>query len=105
MRSLAPQEARKRLQAEPEAVLLDVREPWEFDRARLPGARLLPLGALPGRLDELPRDRPLIVYCHHGLRSALAVRFLEQNGFDPVFNLTGGIDAWSLEVDPAVPRY
>ena len=85
--------------------LLDVREPWEAQIASLDGSRLLPLGELAGRLDELPRERPLVVYCHVGIRSAHAVAFLRAQGFTAASSLAGGIEAWSREIDPTMPRY
>ncbi|MBI4059894.1 MAG: sulfurtransferase [Elusimicrobia bacterium] len=84
--------------------LLDVRRPEEYERARLEGAVLIPLAELPGRLAELPKDLPLVVLCHHGMRSAHAVHHLREAGFDAL-NLAGGIDAWSRDVDPRVPIY
>ncbi len=96
-------------QAPADVVLLDVREAIELRAARLdlPGARLLhlPMGTLPARLHELDRAQPILVLCHHGARSQQCVAFLQQQGFDAVYNVAGGIDAWSREVDPAVPRY
>lgn len=86
-------------------VLLDVREPWELATARLPGSLDIPMGQIPARLDELPPDRPLIVMCHHGMRSLQVVMFLKHQGFESVSNLAGGIDAWSREVDPSIPTY
>jgi adenylyltransferase/sulfurtransferase len=88
-------------------LLLDVREPPEHARARIEGARLLPLGQLEARLGELDawRARRVVVHCHHGGRSAAACAFLREHGFQRVENLAGGIDAWSLAVDPSVPRY
>jgi adenylyltransferase/sulfurtransferase len=86
-------------------LLLDVRERPEASFASLPGAVLIPLGELPARLDELPREEPIVVYCHHGVRSARALELLEQAGFTRARHLTGGIDAWSVTVDPSVPRY
>lgn len=85
--------------------LIDVREPHEHTICRIEGAKLIPLGDLPERLDELDRDRLLVVHCHHGPRSSYAVDFLRQQGFDRAANLAGGIDAWSVEIDPSVPRY
>jgi len=91
------------------AVLLDVREPWEVALAPLEvaGTTLLriPLHDLPARLAELAPSRTLVCVCHHGVRSRHAAAWLERTGFDDVYNLAGGIDAWSVEVDPAVPRY
>ena len=97
--------------ARPEAspVLLDVREAWELQTARLdlPGATTLhiPMGTLPARLHELPRSQPILGLCHHGARSLQCVAFLQRQGFDDVYNVAGGIDAWSREVDSSVPRY
>jgi len=90
-------------------LLLDVREPWECAIAsiRLPGAETLnvPMGQIPRRLDELDPAQPILCICHHGVRSAQVVAFLERAGFQSVYNLAGGIDAWSTRVDPGVPRY
>jgi adenylyltransferase/sulfurtransferase len=88
-------------------LLLDVREPAEFEKAHIEGARLLPLGELQGRSAELEawRERPIVVHCHKGGRSAKAARWLRGQGFRDVVNLSGGIEAWSLTVDPSVPRY
>ena len=73
--------------------------------ASLPGSVLIPLAELPGRYDELDRDRPLVVYCHHGIRSANALVKLTASGFPQARHLTGGIEAWSTQVDPSVARY
>jgi molybdopterin/thiamine biosynthesis adenylyltransferase/rhodanese-related sulfurtransferase len=88
-------------------LLLDVRDPEEYERVRIDGARLLPLAELEGRLAELAdwKESPVIVHCHKGGRSARACRLLVRQGFADVWNLAGGIDAWSLTVDPDVPRY
>ena len=85
--------------------LLDVREPWECETASLTGALEMPMGTVPARLDDLPRDVPLVVMCHHGARSMRVVGFLRARGFANAINLAGGIDAWSRAVDPAVPAY
>jgi sulfur-carrier protein adenylyltransferase/sulfurtransferase len=95
---------KQHLDREDKVLLLDVREPHEYQTANL-GGHLIPLGQLPNRFQELPRDREIIVHCHHGIRSRYAVEFLRQNGFANVKNLVGGIDQWSLRVDPAIPRY
>ena len=86
-------------------VLVDVREPWEFELARIEGSLLVPLGQLPHRVDELPRDRPLVMVCHTGRRSQNAAMFLAQSGFSDVRNLAGGVEAWAVEVDPSMRRY
>ena len=85
--------------------LLDVREPHEYSMAKIEGSTLIPLGTLPTSLDQLNPDDEIVALCHRGMRSADAVGFLLQQGFNNVKNLIGGIDAWSVEVDPAVPRY
>jgi rhodanese-related sulfurtransferase len=96
-------------QAPADVVLLDVREAWELQAARLdlPGARTqhIPMGTLPARLHELDRAQPILVLCHHGARSQQCVAFLQRQGFDAVYNIAGGIEAWSRSVDAAVPRY
>jgi rhodanese-related sulfurtransferase len=90
-------------------LLLDVREPWEAALAsiRLEGlaAKLMPMGEVPARLGELDPAQPILCYCHHGVRSLQVVAFLERQGYASVYNLAGGIDAWSCEADASVPRY
>jgi molybdopterin/thiamine biosynthesis adenylyltransferase/rhodanese-related sulfurtransferase len=85
--------------------LLDVREPLEHELVHLEGSRLIPLGELPGRLAEIDPRAPVIVYCHHGRRSLEAVSLLRAAGFHDALSLAGGIEAWALELDPALPRY
>lgn len=90
-------------------VLLDVREPWEvaLGTIELPGARTLtwPMGTIPERLAELDPAQPVVCICHHGMRSAQVVAFLSHHGHQAVYNLAGGTDAWSTQVDPRLPRY
>jgi rhodanese-related sulfurtransferase len=86
-------------------LLLDVREPYEWAIARLPEARLVPLNSLPSVLDTLDRFGEIVVYCHHGLRSAAAVEWLREQGFARARNLVGGIDRWARDVDPSMRRY
>ena len=90
-----------------ELLLLDVREPSEHARAKIAGAKLVPLGELEGRVGELSawRGKRIVIHCHHGGRSARACALLREHGFEQVENLAGGIDAWSQSVDPSVPRY
>ena len=103
----------RELVAMPCALLLDVREPWEFalGAIRIEGWRTLhiPMNEIPTRLAELAEARdaaqPVVCICHHGMRSAQVVAFLEREGFDAAYNLTGGIDAWSDQIDAGVPRY
>lgn len=86
-------------------ILLDVREPFEYEVARIEGANLIPLGQLPARLAELDGEKEIFVFCHSGVRSAQAAEFLRSAGFAKATNVAGGIDAWSEEIDPNVPRY
>ena len=89
---------------QPDLLRLDVREPVETAAATLPEATLIPLGDLPARMNELPQDREIVVFCHHGGRSARAVQLLRDAGHI-AFNLEGGIDAWSRRIDPSIPLY
>ncbi len=86
-------------------VILDVREPWEFDLASLPDSTLVPLSTLPSAINRLERDVDYVVLCHHGMRSDMAANWMRAQGYARVRNLVGGIDAWSLDVDSSVPRY
>jgi sulfur-carrier protein adenylyltransferase/sulfurtransferase len=85
--------------------LIDVRQPFEEEIAKIDGSRLIPLGELESRLEELPRAGLLVLHCHSGGRSEHATRLLREAGFENATNLEGGIDAWSVEIDPTVPRY
>ncbi len=96
---------KRRRDAGADDVLLDVREPDEIATASVAGAVAIPMGQVPARLDELPRDKTIVVMCHHGSRSARVTGFLNANGFDKAVNLDGGIDAWAVHIDPTVPRY
>lgn len=97
-------ELKARLDARTGPDLLDVREVWEHELCSLPGARLIPLPELERRAGEIAPDREVVVYCHHGLRSAAVVQWLRRQGV-PAVNLRGGIDAWTVAVDPTLPRY
>jgi rhodanese-related sulfurtransferase len=101
---LHPRQAAERLQTG-DCLVLDVREDWEREIAAIPGSQHIPMGEVPARLDELPGDRPIILYCHHGARSLQVARWLEWQGYDRLANLEGGIDEWSQQVDPETPRY
>lgn len=85
--------------------VLDVRQPWEVDICAFEGSLNIPLSALPDRVSRIPGDIPLVVVCHHGVRSKHAVTWLRANGFDNAVNLTGGIDAWARQVDPSMATY
>ena len=86
-------------------LLLDVREPWEHDKAHIAGSQLLPMGQIQARVAELDDKREVVAICHHGGRSMQVAVFLEKSGFSRVHNLAGGIDAWSRTVDASVPLY
>src|SRR5574341_888675 len=86
-------------------LLLDVREPWEWQTARIAGAQHIPMREVPACFAELDPDNDVVAICHHGGRSLQVATFLEKNGFAKVHNLQGGVDAWSRTVDPAVPLY
>lgn len=102
---LTPQQVAERLAADAPPLLLDVREDWERRTASIPGSQHIPLAQVPSRVEELPTDRDIVVYCHHGARSSSAVQWLHDNGRPRATNLAGGIDAWSVQIDDSVPRY
>ena len=105
MNSIDCRELADRLARGERPLLLDVRERDEHAICRLPDSLLIPMSELPARYDELDPDVETIVYCHHGIRSAHVIAHLMGRGFERLVNLRGGIDAWSRDVDPAVPRY
>jgi len=86
-------------------VVVDVREPWEFELCRIDGSVSIPLGQIAMRSDELPRERPLVLVCHHGGRSQHAAMLLAGAGFTQVHNLAGGVESWAVNVDSAMTRY
>lgn len=87
------------------AVIVDVRENWEFEQGHIDGAVHIPLGELGDRAGEVPTDKPVVINCHHGGRSMRAVQFLRSQGHNHIANLQGGLDRWSLEIDPSIARY
>jgi adenylyltransferase/sulfurtransferase len=97
-------ELKRRIDADEAPYILDVREPFEYVIAQI-GGRLIPQNEIPQRLAEIDRDREVIVHCHHGGRSQRVAEFLKQQGYPRVANLAGGINAWSEEIDPKVPKY
>jgi len=103
-----PQEIKHRLDSGEKLFLIDVREPHEFALARVAGAELIPMRTVPGefsRLDAIAEDATLIMYCQHGVRSLNVVNWLREQGVTGCQSMAGGIDRWSREVDPSVPRY
>ena len=104
---ITPQELQKRLSdaAAGKPLLLDVREPWEFQICNLPGSLLMPMQTVPSRHTELDPNADTVVICHHGARSMRAAMFLERAGFARLYNLTGGMDAWARTVEASMPVY
>jgi rhodanese-related sulfurtransferase len=98
-------EAKHLVEASPNTVLLDIREPIEVSACTIAGARHIPMGEVPLSWNSLPKDTRLLVYCHHGRRSLMVTQFLRQHGLDLAQSISGGIDAWSREIDSSVPRY
>jgi rhodanese-related sulfurtransferase len=86
-------------------LILDVREHWEYEICRIPGAQLMPMQEVPTRWNELPRETDIVIVCHHGMRSLQIADYLRQMGFNRLYNLSGGIAAWADQTDPAMPRY
>ena len=102
---IGPREVKKMIDEKQSFVLIDVREPHEFQICRIPGSTLIPLGEIPKRMHELDSASEIVVHCRSGQRSARAVEFLMKAGFQKIYNLKGGILAWSDQVDPSVPKY
>jgi rhodanese-related sulfurtransferase len=103
---ITPEEVKGALDAGEPLVLLDVREPWEFETARIAGAKLIPMGDVPSRAhQELDPEERVVVVCHHGVRSMNVTVWLRQQGFEKAQSMRGGIDRWSRRVDGEVPMY
>ena len=105
---ISPQEVKRRIDAGEKLHLIDVREPHEYAQARIEGGRLVPMRSVPAALQQLDAEAdeaPLVVYCHHGVRSLNVVNWLREQGVEACQSMAGGIDAWSLTVEPTVPRY
>jgi rhodanese-related sulfurtransferase len=107
MQQWRPEQLKQRLDnaAESAPVLLDVREPWEFELCHIENAMLMPMASVPARLAELDPEAETVVICHHGGRSMQVVMFLEQRGFSNVINLAGGVAGWAALIDPTMPQY
>jgi rhodanese-related sulfurtransferase len=103
---ITPEEVKSKLDKGEQFTLLDVREPWEFETASMPGAKLIPMGDVPSRAhQELDPENHIVVVCHHGVRSMNVTAWLRQQGFEKAQSMRGGIDAWSRSVDGKVPTY
>lgn len=105
MQQITPTQLARELEAGDKPLLLDVREPWEFDHCRIDGSQLMPMQTVPLRLNELDPDQRIVCICHHGARSMQVGLFLESRGFANVVNLSGGVAGWARSVDPAMPTY
>jgi rhodanese-related sulfurtransferase len=105
VKQILPLELNSRLQQESAPLLLDVREPFEFETAKILHSVLIPMGEIQHRYRELNQDQDIVVICHHGIRSQCVADYLVNLGFNNIFNLTGGIDAWSVQCDASVPQY
>ena len=104
-KEISAKEAAKLKETNQEVTFLDVREDCELIICRIEGALHIPMGEIPQRYQALPKEHPIIVFCHHGMRSANVQQYLEARGFENLINMSGGIHAWSSEVDPEVPTY
>jgi rhodanese-related sulfurtransferase len=106
MRHLTPSQLKEYLlQAEPAPLLLDVREPWEFQICAIEGSSLMPMGQIPSCIEKLDPQRETVIICHHGIRSRQTGYYLERMGFSNLINLDGGVEAWAREVDPDMQTY
>lgn len=104
MKEITPTELREMLAGANPPLLVDVREPFEAEIVQIAGSLLIPMGSLPQRLQEIPKDRTVALYCHAGARSAYAAEWLSRQGYDAL-SLAGGIDLWAIEIEPGMRRY
>ena len=103
---ITPEEVKRHIDSGKAVRLVDVREPFEFEQARIEGGELIPMRSVPSALPLLDKEEnPIVVYCHHGMRSLQVVSWLREQGIENCTSMAGGIDRWSLEIDPKVPRY
>ncbi|HEX9449378.1 MAG TPA: rhodanese-like domain-containing protein [Dongiaceae bacterium] len=102
---IEPQIVQQRLATGEKLTLVDVRQGWEHNICQIPGSKLIPLDELSQQLHQLPDDQPLVIVCHHGMRSFHATMWLRQHGFPLAVNLAGGVDAWAQTVDSSLARY
>ena len=102
---ITPAETKQRLERGEGMLLVDVREPWEFEICRIEGAKLIPMSTIPANLQTLDTDNEVICYCYHGMRSLDVAVWLRGQGVESAKSMAGGIDRWSAEIDPKVPRY
>jgi len=102
---ITPREVKERLDRGEKFLFVDVREPWEFQTTHIEGSKLIPLGQIPANLPTFEAADEIVLFCHHGMRSLDAAAWLRARGVDGARSMSGGIERWSTEIDPAVPRY
>ncbi|MCX6621121.1 MAG: rhodanese-like domain-containing protein [Acidobacteria bacterium] len=105
---VSPQEVKQKIEAGARFRLIDVREPFEYQLARISGSELIPMQTIPTALQTIQREAtqvPIIFFCHHGIRSLQVVNWLREYGVEACQSMQGGIERWSLEIDPTIPRY
>jgi rhodanese-related sulfurtransferase len=102
---VTPTDLKQRLDRGDKLLLIDVREPWEFEVCHIEGAKLIPMGQIPANIQSLDVDEDVVCYCHHGMRSLDVAVWLRNQGVASAKSLAGGIERWSVEIDPKVPRY
>ena len=102
---IAPREVQELLARDDQVLFVDVREQWEYDTAHIAASVLIPLREIPGNLQRIENAQEVIIFCHHGMRSLDAAAWLRSQGVEGARSMAGGIDRWSVEIDPAVPRY
>lgn len=102
---LSPTDLKQRFDRGDKLLLIDVREPWEFDVCHIEGAKLIPMGQIPANIQSLDIDEDVVCYCHHGMRSLDVAVWLRNQGVANAKSLSGGIERWSVEIDPKIPRY
>jgi rhodanese-related sulfurtransferase len=105
VREITPKELKARLETGEAIDIIDVREAWELHQSRLDRAMHIPMNDIPESLDRIPKDKPIVIMCHIGSRSAMVANWMQKQGYDNVYSLAGGIDRWAEEVDPSIPVY
>jgi len=105
MKDITPKQLKSRLEAGEAIDIIDVREDWEVAQGMLANAIHIPMDDIPDAVDQISREKPVVVMCHTGRRSEQVALWMDTEGFDNVLNLVGGIDQWSREIDPSLPRY
>ena len=105
MKNISPKQLKQLIEEKNNLVILDVREEWEFETCSIEGSKNISMSQIAASLDSLDKQQEIVVLCHHGMRSQQAASFLEQQGFENIINLEGGIHAWATDVDPMMTKY